>query len=145
MDTKLLSTDRPIALYYAFLSEVASMTLVGDSKCNVVLAGTDWRPIATTIGTIDLQEESSETRAGTLYTNNLTATCPGHDETTPGDIVSISGRKLILRLDYRNGLKKIIGSKTTGPKLEIKTSSNTTTSRKIQSNFKTTAPNRWLV
>jgi len=144
METKLLSTDRPIALYYAFISDVVSFTQQGSSHCSVQLAD-DWKLIHTTIGSINLNETPSETRAGTLYENKLTAVAPGHDESSPAHIAAISGRRLILRLDYRNGMKKIIGDATTGPKLYIETISYSTTSRRLQSNYKSKSPNRWLV
>ncbi|MFV0376894.1 MAG: hypothetical protein ACK5JD_06270 [Mangrovibacterium sp.] len=144
MDTKLLSTDRPVAVYYAFLHEIDSITRIDNSHCSVVLSGTGWKIIRTTIGTIDLQEKPSATGAGTLYVTNLSATCPGHDDNTPSDIKNLAGRPLLLRIDYRSGLQKVIGTKTTGPKLLIDTLSSTTTSRKIQSSYKTNQPNWWL-
>lgn len=144
MTTRLLSTDRPVAIYYAFITEIDSITKVDDSHITVALTGSGWKQIQTTIGTIDLQEETAETDAGTLYTNVLNAILPGHEVTTPEDIGAIAGRQVILRLDYRNGMQKIIGSKISGPKIFIKTSSNTTTSRKIQCNYKTNTPNHWL-
>ena len=144
MDAKLLSTDRPVAIYYTFLSEVSSFAKVDSSHCSLALSGS-WKLINTTIGTIDLDEESSETRAGVLYSSKLKASCPGQDQDTPGDIASVSGRKVLIRIDYRSGLKKIIGNKTTGPKLFFKISSQISTSRTLQSEYKSVTPNLWLL
>ncbi len=144
MDTKLLSTDRPIALYYAFVTNVQSYTENGESKCQVTLTG-DWNQINTTIGTIKLQEFNSESDAGTFYTSNLSATVPGEDENSPENTRKLSGRKVLLRVDYRSGLKKIIGAAGTGPKVFISTETNTTTKRNLTAEFKYTEPNRWLL
>lgn len=145
MNTKLLSTDRPISIDYVFQSDVESIVQSGvNTKTVTFKAGKDWNAINTTIGTIDLQENPEKSATGTIYNNNLMATCPGHEESTPGDIAAISGRKTLIRISYKSGLKKLIGNLDNAPRMFIETSSNTTTSRKLQSNWKSADPNYWL-
>lgn len=145
MESKLLSTDRPIAIYYSFQSDVESITDQGQNiKVVTFKSGKGWNLINTTIGTIDFNSTSEQTGAGTIHINNLNASCPGHEENTPGDIAAISGRKVLIRIDYKSGLKKLIGNLEAAPKLFIKTLSNTTTSRKIQSDWKSKNTNYWL-
>lgn len=145
MDTKLLSTDRPIAIYYCFLSDVESITYLDKNTREVTFkSGKDWNLINTTIGTIDFQSVPEHTRAGTIHNNTLNASCPGHEENTPDDIDSISGRKVLIRLDYKSGFKKLVGNLKAAPELFIKTLSNTTTSRKIQTDWKSSNTNYWL-
>lgn len=145
METKLLSTDRPISIDYVFQTDVASISTIDTNTRAVNLkAGKNWNAIAITIGTIDFQESQDETAAGTIFNNKLSATCPGHEEGTPGDIANISGRKLLIRITYKSGLKKLIGTVDGAPRMFIDTSSNITTSRKIQSNWKSANPNYWL-
>lgn len=144
MDTKLLSTDRPVAIYYALKSEISSFTKIGIGKCAVALSGTGWKFINTTIGTIDLQEKSSKTKAGTTYSTELNSICPGHDDSTPGDFITINGVPVIIRIDYRNGIQKIIGNALVCPILFFTQISNTTTSRKLQLSFNSSSPNLLL-
>lgn len=142
MDTKLLSTDRPIAIYYVFKSEVSSITKNGNSRCSISLNdGKEWKLIRTTIGTISFNEKSDRQRAGILYTSTIEATCPGHDETTPEDMVNINGVPVLLRMDYRDGLSKIVGNTNNMPRLFIQQQSNTVTKRSLSCTFKATEPN----
>lgn len=144
MDTKLLSTDRPIALYYAFVSAVQSYQKDGESNCQVTLTG-EWNEINTTIGSIKLQETPSDSAAGTFFRSNLSAIIPGEDENSPGNTLKLSGRKVLLRVDYRSGKKKIIGAAGTGPKVFISTETNTSTKRNLTAKFENPEPNRWLL
>jgi len=145
MEAKLLSTDRPIAIYYSFQSDVESIAPSGTNAMAVTFkAGKDWKAIHTTIGTIDLQENTEQSAAGTIFNNNLTAQCPGHDEGTPGDVAAISGRKALIRIDYKSGKKKLIGNLNAAPRLFLKVTSNTTTSRKLESAWKSAQANCWL-
>jgi len=146
MEIKLLSTDRPISIDYVFQTDVESIgTIDANNRSVIFKAGKDWNAIATTIGTIDFQEPPPETTAaGTIFSSKLSAVCPGHEESTPDDIGSISGRKALIRITYKSGKKKLIGTMNGAPRLYVDTSSNITTSRKIQSNWKSTNPNYWL-
>ncbi|MBV5313801.1 MAG: hypothetical protein JZU47_10930 [Prolixibacteraceae bacterium] len=145
MENKLLGTDRPVAIYYALQSDIAS---IYQSSANTVSLefkpGKDFKLINTTIGTIDLQEDSQKTDAQIIYSNDLKAVSPGHEENTPDHISSLSGRKLILRIDYRSGMRKIIGTLDEAPRLLIKIISATSTTRKIESSFNSPEPNYWL-
>lgn len=146
MNTKLLGTDRPVAVYYSFLTDVDSISDQDvNSKVVSFKAGKDWNLINTTIGTIDFQENNSIENGSTSFSNDLTANCPGHEEKTPSDILNITGRKVLLRIDYKSGLKKLVGNKTNGPRITVKTLSTNSTVKKIQSNWKTNQPNYWLV
>jgi len=145
METKLLSTDRPISISYALPEDIASLVPGAANYRTVTFkTGKKWNLINTTIGTIDLQEVPGEEIGETIFTNNLSATCPGHEVNTPGDIAEISGRKLLIRIEYKSGLKKLIGNLEVAPRLYIKTASNTTTSRKVESVWKSPDPNYWL-
>jgi|GEM_PF-6358187 len=144
METQLLSTDRPIAIYYAFSSEINSYSQTGNSECSVTLSS-EWKKIHTSIGKINIIERQVQTDAGVKYVTELSAQCPGHDENTPGDISEVEGRKVLLRCDYRNGMKKIIGSKVSGPKLFMNINSSNITNRTLQLTFENTGPNLWLV
>lgn len=143
MDTRLLSTDRPIAIYYTYLDNVNSITRVGTSQCSVSITGT-WNLINTKIGSIEFTEESKEDAGGLYYNNALSATIPGHDINTPEQFKNINGRRVIIRLDYRNGLKKILGNEETNPRIFIVSNSNTTTSRELKAEFKSLQPCRFL-
>lgn len=145
MNAKLLSIDRPVAIYYIFTEDVASITEHDkDTKIVTLKQGKAWNLINTTIGTIDLQEPPELSRAGTIHSSTLNASCPGHDDNTPGDIAAISGRKALIRIDYKSGMKKLIGDLEAAPRLFIKVTSNTTTSRKLISDWKSSQPNYWL-
>lgn len=144
MHTKLLSTDRPIALYYAFLTEVTSFSEIGKSKCSVSIPS-GWNLIHTTIGTIEFEETPNKSSAGVLYTNTITATVPGHNSDTPEKSDSINGRKVLIRADYRNGLKKIIGNTEFAPELFISINSGVNTARKLTSEFSTIYISRCLI
>lgn len=145
MENKLLSTDRPISIDYVFQTDVDSIDTINENTQAVNFkAGSDWNAIATTIGTIDFQDNPEATAAGTIYKNKLSAVCPGHEESTPGDIANISGRKALIRITYKSGLKKLIGTMEGAPRMFIDTSSNNTTSRKLKFEWKSTKPNRWL-
>jgi hypothetical protein len=143
MNTKLLSTDRPIALYYVFLSDVSSITVIGGSHCYISMTG-EWKGINITIGSIEYNEEPKQNAGGTYYEYNLTASVPGHDATTPEKNLALNGRKVLIRADYRNGLKRIIGDMEYAPKLFITIDSKTTTFRKLKSEFKSKYPSKWL-
>lgn len=145
METKLLSTDRPIAIYYSFPENIESITDQDkNTKAVSFKEGKDWNLINTTIGTIDFQSIPEKTRAGTIHNNNLNASCPGHEENTPDDIAAFSGRKVVFRIDYKSGFKKLIGNLDKAPDPIIETLSNTTTSRKLKFNWKSSTVNYWL-
>ena len=140
MNTKLLSTDRPIALYYALLSEIVSYTVAGAAQCTVVLSA-PWKLIHTTIGTIDVKESPEEAQAGIKHITQINAVCPGHGNQVSDTANSIQGRKLILKVVYRSGIEKIIGNKSMGPKLFFPVLSAQTTDRRLESKWENTGPN----
>ena len=142
MNEKLLSTDRPIELYYALLSDIISYLNVGKSQCTVVLSG-EWNLINTTIGTINLKETPQGTAAGEKFTTELAAICPGHNESIVESIDSILGKKVILKAVFCSGEVKIIGNSQTGPKLYIATNSNRITERRLQSSWEHLSQNRY--
>jgi len=145
METKLLSTDRPISIDYVFQTDVESISNIdANTRAIIFKAGKAWNAIATTIGTIDFQDSPEATAAGTIYNNKLSAVCPGHEESTPEDIASISGRKALIRITYKSGKKKLIGTMEGAPRMFIDTLSNNTTSRKLRSDWKSNTPNYWL-
>jgi len=142
MDEELLSTDRPIEIYYALKSEIISYTEVGNSKCTVVLSD-DWKIIDTTIGTIDLKETPQETAAGLKFKTELAAICPGHSESVTESIESVLGIQLILKAVYCQGSEKIIGNSQRGPKLYFITKSNRITERTLQVSWEHLSQNRY--
>jgi hypothetical protein len=144
METKLKSTDRPIQLSYVFLSDVVSFQKIGDSYCEVNISS-QWKTINTSIGSIEIQETTKKTNAGTAYSTKLNATIPGHDESSPSDTFSFSGRKALLLINYRSGLKKIIGGAGTAPTVYIETISNTSTKRTLIATLENTEPNRLIL
>lgn len=145
MDKKLLSTDRPVAIYYAFQSDVESVEIWNDNSKNVVFkVGKDWNLINTSIGSIDFQETPNPNGKYTTYDTTLVATCPGIEEETPSHIASVAGRKVLLRIDYKSGLKKLVGTMDSSPVLAFKTLSGISTSRKLQSDWDSDEPNSWL-
>ena len=80
METKLLGTDRPISISYAFLTDVDSISFANSTAKSVVFKnGSTWKQINTTIGSIDLQEGQAKTGAGTVYKTMLSASSPGHE------------------------------------------------------------------
>lgn len=141
MNTKLLSTDRPIALYYILVTEVSAYSEVGASQCSV---SGNWNLIHTTIGSIEFEEVPLNSNAGTYYENSLVATVPGHDINSPEKTDKLNGRKVLLRIDYKSGLKKIIGNKEFSPTLLISENSGVNTFRKLKSEFNSIYINRWL-
>lgn len=143
METKLLSTDRPIAIYYAFITNVVSYGKIGKSKCQVVLDG-NWNEINTTIGTIKFKELPGTSKAGTLFTSTLNATIPGEDENSPENTANLSGRKALIKIEYKSGRQRIIGSYNSGPRLLVGTDSDISTKRNLSASFENTEPSRWL-
>ena len=144
MDQKLNSTDRPIALYYTWLTNVNSFSIIDGSHCSLTING-EWNYIHTSIGSLDLQEKPVTNSPGTKFTSQLSAVCPGHEDTTPEDISSISGRKAIFKVVYRSGKEKIIGNKTSGPRPVLRILSNDVTQRIIEFSWESITPNRWLI
>ena len=143
MDEKLNSTDRPIAIYYTFITNVTSYTKVGDSQCSVVISG-DWNYIHTSIGTINFKERPVDGDAGLKFVSQLSATCPGQNNDTPNDISSISGRKSIFKIVYRSGKQKIVGNKEKGPKPILSSASDDKTDRLLEFDWESRKVNRWL-
>lgn len=144
MEAKLNSTDRPVAIYYIFQSNLTSFSKSGNSFCSLIFTG-EWNPINTTIGTLNINEPPpTRDNAGMIHTTEISGLVPGHDDDTPEDIAGISGKKVIIKIDYKSGKTKIIGNNIFAPRIFIGVESNTNTERKISSVFKNTEPNYWL-
>jgi len=143
METKIAATDRPVSIHYINQSEVTGYQNLGNGQCNVWL-NSDWKLINTTIGTIELQETPEETNAGMVYKTQLTAKHPGHETETPQQIADLSGRRVMLKVTYKSGKEKIIGGGSNGPKLNIRTLSNTSTVLIVDCNWSSAAPNLFL-
>jgi hypothetical protein len=143
MDKKNTATDRPISLHYIFKSNVSSYQNLGNGTCQVGLSA-GWNLIHTTIGSISLQESTEEPAAGTLHKTRLQAKHPGHETETPQQIADLSGRRVMLKITYRSGKKKIIGNAISCPKLFIRTQSDISTTLTIDCNFESTNPNLFL-
>jgi len=143
METKLLSTDRPIAISYIFQTDLLTYTKVDKSKCTLTFNG-DWNLINTTIGTFKIREYPQTDNAGRKFITELSATVPGHDDDTPEEISNINGRKVLLKVEYKSGKVKIIGTDTAAPRPDIEINSSTTTQRTFTATFENTEPNRWL-
>jgi hypothetical protein len=143
MDTKLNSTDRPIALYYIFFSDVLSFTNEGNSNCKVSVNG-DWNLIRTSIGSISFKETTDSGDSGTIFKSNLSATVPGIDDDSPETTQALSGRPALIRVDYRSGRQKIIGSSSAKARMYIDAESSTLTKRTVRCSFTNSVPNRWL-
>lgn len=145
MEQKLLSTDRLITMHYVFLTEISLYVWKNDSECQVnLITGAQWKLIHTTIGTINFSEKPVETSAGTKYVSELSAIIPGHSNLTPGEIHSVTGRKVAVMLTYRSGLMKIVGGRGSGPKMEISISGNKTTQRSVQFSWESIYPNQYV-
>lgn len=140
MDKKTFSTDRPIGVYYALLSDITLFNQTDTTHCTVSVKN-DWKLIHTTIGTINFREVEDETRAGIKHVTELTAICPGHDSEILEEIENNSGKKVILKITYREGSAKIIGTPQSGPKLRFDTNSENSTERRLKVTWEHTARN----
>jgi len=143
METKIAATDRPVSVHYINQSEVTGYQNLGNGQCNVWV-NSDWKLINTTIGSIELQETPEETGAGIVYKTHLTAKHPGHETETPQQIADLSGRRVALKITYKSGKEKIIGANGNGPKLNIRTLSNTSTVLIVETNWSSAAPNLFV-
>jgi hypothetical protein len=144
MDSKLKSTDRPVKISYVYISDVTSYTEIGGYQCSVQLTG-EWKEINTTIGSIKVEEKTATNNGGEYFETTIQAILPGHELTTPGNMQEVAGRKVLIKVDYKSGLIKIIGNKTYSPKFFISKNSSTTTYREIELRFKSTKTNKFLV
>jgi hypothetical protein len=127
-------TPKITKVYYSLTENVASVEKTNSDLTKQVTfnAGHTWNELYFTAGTASYAEPTMDDRSGTIYNQSLKMIYPGEDETNAATLYNINGRKMIVRLDYNNGVYKIIGDLERPARLKKDYSTDITTRNNIE-------------
>jgi len=98
-----------IAVYIALVSDIETLTEDGQTAALTFASGKDWEQIYFVDGTALFKEPAINTDAGTIYNQQLNLTLPGDDQEHQEKIISYMNKPVVIRFDYDDDSKKIIG------------------------------------
>jgi len=76
-----------------------------------------WQEIYFTPGTAEFNEKAKDTDAGELIEQSLKFIFPGEDETNLSDLDAITGRPVLVKIEFATGSAKLLGEFGNGAKL----------------------------